>query len=136
MRTVCPSCQAAYDVPAAVLATGRMLRCARCRTDFLPEAPVAPAGSPPALALADAAPDADPAPVVHVPAPAPAERLIPPETAEERVARSGPVPAVMAGWVASLVVLVALGWEFLAWHAAIQRVWPASERLYALLGVR
>ncbi len=36
MRITCPSCQAAYDVPASVLAARRMLRCAKCAMNFVP----------------------------------------------------------------------------------------------------
>ncbi len=134
MRTVCPSCQAAYDVPAAVLASGRTLRCARCGADFTPEAPPLPdVGAP--VPDADDAP-ADFAPAFVAPAPVSAERLVSPAVADKPDTTSGPRPAVVAGWVVTLLVLVALGWGFVAWRGAIQRVWPASGRVYAVLGFK
>jgi predicted Zn finger-like uncharacterized protein len=65
MRIVCPSCQAIYDVPDALLAADQArrpikLRCARCATEWAPELPQAelpraeppraepPTGTPPA----------------------------------------------------------------------------------------
>ncbi len=124
MRIVCPSCQAAYDVPAPVLAAGRTLRCTRCSADFTPAAPDAPAEVAPALII--------PVP----PAPVPAERLVAPLAEKEPVPRAGPRLAVVAGWVVSLAVLAAMGWGFVVWRAAIQRAWPASARAYAVLGLK
>ncbi len=44
MRIACPSCAAAYDVPEALLAGRKSVRCARCSNDWRPEAlPVHPA---------------------------------------------------------------------------------------------
>jgi predicted Zn finger-like uncharacterized protein len=55
MRIVCPSCQAIYDVPDALLATGQArrpakVRCARCTAEWAPELPRAepPTDTPPA----------------------------------------------------------------------------------------
>ncbi len=39
MRIDCPGCAAAYDVPASVLTARRVMRCARCGTEFTPQAP-------------------------------------------------------------------------------------------------
>ena len=113
MRTVCPSCQAAYDVPTSVLDAGRTLRCARCATDFRPNPPPAERVPPAALAVVS-------------------DKLAPvmPD------GRPRPRAAVMAGWVVSFMVLVAMGWSFMAWRVPIARVWPASERVYAALGFR
>ncbi|SUE62511.1 zinc-ribbon domain-containing protein [Roseomonas gilardii] len=36
MRIVCPGCEAAYEVPEAMLSPGRTVRCARCGRDWLP----------------------------------------------------------------------------------------------------
>ncbi len=134
MRTVCPSCQAAYDVPEAVLASGRTLRCVRCGGDFTPESPAAPATSVVSPGLVDPAPAF--APAAAPPAPSPAERLVLPDALPEPDAWSGKRPAVVAGWVASLIVLAAMGWGFVAWRGSIERVWPASGRVYSVLGLK
>jgi predicted Zn finger-like uncharacterized protein len=36
MRIVCPGCEAAYEVPEAMLSPGRTVRCARCGRDWVP----------------------------------------------------------------------------------------------------
>ena len=143
MRIVCPSCQAAYDVPSPVLEAGRTLRCARCGADFTPPVPDAPPGRAPALTEAAREPDRAPAPEQKVlpapvppaePAPLSVERLVPlPGVAAAAVSQPRARPVVVAGWAVSLAVLVAMGWGFLAWRAAIERAWPASERLYSAL---
>ncbi len=125
MRTVCPSCEAAYDVPASVLAAGRTLRCARCGADFTPSGPAA---IPPAAYV--------PPPVMAAPpasAPVAVERLLP-EAAAAPALRARPRAAVLAGWALSLVVLATAGWAFVTWRIPIQRTWPASERIYTALG--
>ena len=134
MRTVCPSCQAAYDVPAPVLASGRTLRCARCGGDFLPDAPDLLEVVPVPVSVPVAAPVPAPSP----PAPLLADRLVAPVAADVDATgpRAGARLAVVAGWVASLAVLVALGWGFVAWRGAVERAWPASARAYAVLGFR
>ncbi len=130
MRTVCPSCQAAYDVPASVLAAGRTLRCARCGADFTTPAEVAPAETAP---VADA-PVA--APVQPAFVPSPAERLVPLADKDAPVARTGKRLAVAAGWVISLALLAALAWGFVTRREVVQRAWPASQRLYTLLWIK
>lgn len=97
MRIVCPSCQAAYEVPDAVLrpaspgAPARVVKCARCGNAWAPAAepaapiplPVQPEAEPPAAPPAPPPADdrpptartapADPTPVA--PAPEPAARI-------------------------------------------------------------
>lgn len=63
MRIVCPGCEAAYEVPEAMLSPGRTVRCARCGRDWLPlpeqgqaavveeDIPAAPPVEPPAREL-------------------------------------------------------------------------------------
>ena len=36
MRIVCPGCEAAYEVPEAMLSPGRTVRCARCGRGWIP----------------------------------------------------------------------------------------------------
>lgn len=70
MRIVCPGCEAAYEVPEAMLSPGRTVRCARCGRDWLPlpeqgqaaavveeDIPAAPPVEPPARELAAEAQD-------------------------------------------------------------------------------
>lgn len=122
MRIVCPSCQSAYDVPASVIDAGRILRCARCAADFTPLPPV-----PEPQGYVSLAPviDASVEPITA----APALRL------PVARARTGNAMLVLA-WVASFMVLAAAGWAFVAWRAPIQRAWPASARIYLMLGYR
>jgi len=95
MKIVCPSCEASYEVPEAVVAARRPVRCARCGNDWVPgdtpaAAPVAaepePEPEPDAefIEAPEAAPDAAalvPARVEHEPAdqPAAADAIAEPE---------------------------------------------------------
>jgi len=122
MRIVCPGCKATYEVPPALLTSGRKLRCAKCANDFQPN----PVESPP-----EAAPR-----LTRQPEPSPQalvrpgrEQTRPLSRRQRTVAR-----AVAAGWAASLLVLVGLGWASLAWRMPIMHAWPPSTRLYAALG--
>jgi hypothetical protein len=38
-------------------------------------------------------------------------------------------------WAASVLILVLLAWAAYGWRAEIMHAWPASERLYAALGL-
>ena len=143
MRIVCPSCAAAYEVPDAVVASGRNMRCARCATEFQPgqrSQPPVPTGP---------APISDPATAV-LGAPIPTSGAV---TAERHVAGGAgaaapvsqarlvsrlhailPAPPVLAGWALSLVLLVGIGAGALVWRQAIMHAWPPSTRLYAAFG--
>jgi predicted Zn finger-like uncharacterized protein len=78
MRIACPTCAAAYEVPDALLAAGpRLLRCARCSTEFpavLPAASARPGAAAPPEPVPESAPEAAP-----VPAPAPVPVPVPPD---------------------------------------------------------
>ena len=150
MRVVCPSCDAAYDVPDSVVAARRRMRCARCQTLFTatdadnPE-PVPPA-VPPALPPARKPPIAwlDPAMEEAAPVDAPppvtpadlsidqTERLVPLEG--EEPAGRWRVASVLAGWIVSAAVLAACCWAAITWRDRIMHAWPASTRIYAALG--
>ncbi len=140
MRIVCPACEAEYDVPEAIGGAGRKVRCARCQTVWVASAVM-------------------PAPVPSEPAPAPpAERVPPPLFADPPRAPSewgrvdyplayDETPAADGGglrgaapwigaWLLSLVVLGVACWAGYHWRADVIRLWPASERLYAVLGPR
>jgi predicted Zn finger-like uncharacterized protein len=128
MRTACPACETAYDVPDSVVAAGRVLRCARCRHEWKPgesapqsaepqaEEPQAP---PDFVAVAPPPPD-DPLPFIRAPTSEP----------------PSPRRAVVAGWVASAAALGLFAWCIIAWRQPIMRHWPPSERLYSTLGYR
>jgi predicted Zn finger-like uncharacterized protein len=125
MRIICPACETAYDVPDAVLAPGRILRCARCRREWVPlptepeaETDAAPGDQP----GQDAAPaEPAPAPIVGV-----ASSFMPDRPA-------GPRVAVIAGWLVSLLLLGGMGYAAMVWRVPIEHAWPPAGRAYALL---
>ncbi len=148
MRIVCPNCDAAYEVPAPVMAARRTLRCARCGTQFAtgtadpPPPPGPAAGAEPA----PAAPRVDDAPApLRADAPAAPRTTEAPATLRADAPRLGPgagqagrAPrvrvAVLAGWVLSLALIVAGLAAALSWRQGIVRAWPASTRIYTALG--
>lgn len=136
MKITCPTCAAAYDVPAERLAGGRTVQCARCRTGWVPladeeapdkEAPEPPPAPAPVILPSAAFPTLpDPKPRVAAPA-APFPPIVPGNTR--------PRFPVFLAWAASLALLGALAWAMVAWRADVMRAWPPSERLYAALGL-
>ena len=148
MLIVCPSCQAEYNVPDALLGrAARQVRCARCANEWLPDElrppvdeapaptpapapPPAPAHAPPAvLREADEATTGEP-----VTAPSLADEFrLPTTTGTGHAARSALGPAV--GWLASLALLGAAGWAAATWREAVVQAWPASQRLYEWVGL-
>ncbi len=141
MRIVCPSCQAAYEVPESLAAGGKAVRCARCGTEWTPH----PAAPPPPRAV-----------VEEPPAPPPPEetplhiepRLAgyrprsvdtvdddrpPPRDDEIELAPRG--RGAWIGWLISLLVLAALLWAAFAFRGQVIGAWPPSARLYAVLGL-
>lgn len=139
MRIACPNCDAAYDVPSERLAPGRAVRCARCSELWTPIAANAPAAI-------EAAPEPPPEPWPEPSAPlAPAEPVPLPED------RPPVRPAVVTGaatgrslreraplsaaWLLSVAILAGLGWLAVARRAEVMQAWPASERIYAALGL-
>jgi predicted Zn finger-like uncharacterized protein len=152
MRIVCPSCDAVYNVPDAMLAAApRAVRCARCGTEWTPGA------------LADA-PPAQPAPPAEPPPPAAvAEPAMRPERAEPKLSsyRSRTEPRLtavsdldarppprddettlrgrrgaVAGWVFSVLLLIGLAAASVAWRTQVMAAWPPSQRVYGALGLR
>ena len=131
MRIVCPSCSATYEVRDSLLVPGRAVRCARCGEQWA-AVPAAPAPA----SLSEPEPDAEDA--LDSPQGPPAAAA--PLTAMERLARESPsLPrrpkGLAAAWAASLVVLLLLGWGFVAWRGDVMQAWPPSARLYDLLGL-
>lgn len=147
MRITCPNCGAHYEVPESKLSGRKAVRCSRCGVDWSPldedvtepEAEVAPVMS----RLED----------IHLPPPEPVmpeppeeeERAVPVAlpasgfTAMQRLSQAAGAPApsiwLRIAWGLSIVLLVAVLWSAFNWRADIMRVWPASERAYAALGL-
>jgi predicted Zn finger-like uncharacterized protein len=129
MRIICPACETAYDVPEAALAPGRILRCARCRSEWVP----VPAEDAPQQSIEETIP----APPTAAPPPKAMETLfgrMPDPVAAARPA--GPRVSVIAGWLLSFLLLGALGYASVRWRQPIEQAWPPSSRAYAYLGYR
>lgn len=165
MRITCPDCSASYDVPEALLAAGRPVRCARCSGEWVPQGPV----DEPVLPVADAPPDATadhsgPGNLLPEPAwpaqptgeatgtlPSPAmstgvegqARLVamspPAWRTPDPVSPPRPPPVgqgpARLGWALTALVLVALLWGGYAGRGGVMQAWPPSIRLYAALGL-
>jgi predicted Zn finger-like uncharacterized protein len=162
MRIACPKCHATYEVPDALLDGGtKEVRCAKCNTEWLPIpiVPNVPVAAPRAGSFASPT-DAD-TDTGEMPPGLHDGDVVPPE----KPLRSGPRLSLLKsrrgkvagedrsplpydgalstwqrrgpvlGWVATFVVLLALLWAVMAWHEEIMALWPASERLYAALGL-
>ncbi len=137
MRLVCPSCEAAYNVPDDRLGPGpRRLRCARCAHIWT----VMPPPPAPPLGLLHPEPATPPPANQSWPAP-------PPLTAETRRPLMVPLPdyedeeeeeapashwGVTAAWFASVLLLVGLVVAAVHFQTEIMQVWPPSQRLYAV----
>ncbi len=164
MRIVCPSCQAAYEVPDKLLSgSPRKVRCARCATHWVPEPVPAPtpATMPDAASATDGLPELrQPAPQPAQPEPEPEPDLPPPPpvlitpTPDPRAPRAAekllPAPAhaddpapggrrllVIAGalWLASLAALATAAWATFAFREDIMAAWAPSRRFFSLLGL-
>jgi len=139
MRIVCPACSAAYEVPDEQLHEGRIVRCARCGTDWAP-----------AVAVPEAEPEPPPEPEPAVPpsgalGPARAMALSEdelsaplPVVAPARVAAVPPqprLPLLGLAWAFSALVLLGGAAEAYLARDAIMRAWPPITRAYAALGL-
>jgi len=131
MQIICPACAASYEVPMTLLKPGKAVRCARCAREWVPS-PVVPEvvmGAQPQAAPA-AATAAASAPELASEVMRPLRR---PPMARPLPAR--PNVALRAAWVASVVVVLLLGWGAYAERTMIMQIWPPSVRLYAALGL-
>jgi len=124
MRITCPRCAASYEVPTARMRPGKLVRCARCGGDWLPEP--------------DAEPVAEPdVPAEHHAPAAETEAPVPPPlvSAMDRLAASpasvAPRASLLAAWVLTFVVLAASVAATVAWRDAVIRTWPPSSRILA-----
>ncbi len=159
MRITCPACNASYDVPDAMLGAGRSVRCVRCLREWQPQpATPAHAATPPAEtafpAFTDPAfedgefdpPEPDrprftaadldttPAPRASADTHAWRDVLLAQDDAREPAAARRVDGWI--GWLASLVLLVALAGAAVAWRGVVQRAWPPSTRVYTALGLK
>jgi predicted Zn finger-like uncharacterized protein len=152
MLIQCPRCMARYEVADGLIGpAGKNVRCAKCGMVWLagrspvaapeeplhwPEPPRREAAlEPPASSPPPAGPRADPAPGGIRAAPAARPGPARADDAAPAAARSL-VPAAVAGWVATVLVLGAAGWGALAHREAVIAAWPPSERVYLALGLR
>ena len=132
MRIVCPICSAAYDVRDDLLGAGRTVRCTRCGEEW-----VAGPTTPDVTLESEPEPDAaDPFGEERLADPPPAPRL----SAMDRLAsHPAPVPRrdgrLVAAWVASVVLLLAVVIGLIAWRGPIMHAWPPSIRLFDALGL-
>lgn len=128
MRITCPSCSAGYEVPDSLMPAGRVVRCARCGSEWTP------------VAVSAVAPEADArtAEVVFPAQEAAANWSVARQSAMDRLAANpartqSRLPLRLA-WAASVLVLVLAVWAAFAWRADIAAAWPPSGRVYALFG--
>lgn len=134
MRSTCPSCHAAYDIPDDLVGAGRRVRCANCDETWRVTAPRDNLAEPsPPPVPDDLEPEPEPAPerqeLVLRRAPA-----IPQVRMEEIPQHEGS-RAALAGWAVTVVVLVVAGTAAVTWRDAIMLAWPPSARAYAALGL-
>jgi predicted Zn finger-like uncharacterized protein len=130
MRIECPACAATYEVPEDRLAPGRLVRCARCGSDWMP-LPPEPVPEP----------TREPEPEPEIPSPrlAPSPAVVPlPAPAVER--QEAPrlrlhLSALSIAWTLSVIILLAAIWGAYAGRDAIMQAWPPSVRAYAALGL-
>lgn len=153
MRIDCPSCHAAYQVPPERLASARAVKCARCGETWTAvpvEAPAAidppPAAGPlpePAIREEPQRETTELEPPASTDRPMLGDRLwgdaLPDQVGPQISLQSSPTRRIsiplMAAWVLSLVVLIAIGWTAIDHRAAIMAAWPPSTRAYAAVGL-
>jgi predicted Zn finger-like uncharacterized protein len=125
MRIACPSCAAEYEVPASRLKPGKLVRCARCGSKWLPDpGSVAPQGDP----------------ALHIPSDTEldAARSLPGVTAMDRLAASSAAARdrkrLIAAWALTFVVLAGAVAAVVGWRDGVVRAWPPSGRILAAAG--
>jgi predicted Zn finger-like uncharacterized protein len=136
MRIACPSCSAAYDVPDPLVPPGRVVRCARCGSEWTPAGPT----PPPEPEVEPPPPELEPEPDPFVrrraaPVADPAAR----QSAMDRLAADPALPQsnlrLRLAWAASVLLIVLCAAGAVAWRAQIVESWPPSARMYAAFGM-
>lgn len=137
MRIVCPACAATYDVPDGRLLPGRVVRCARCETDWAPVAEVAAEPAPPEAKAVAPEPVPGPEPVQEAPAveEEPAPEVVPAAVLPPAPSRKRQGIALKVAWALSVAVLLAAVWLGYSAREAVMHAWPPSVRAYAALGL-
>lgn len=160
MRIVCPSCAAAYEVPVERLGPGRAVQCSACKAGWTPRplltgtARVSDADGTPNVvtdAIADVRPDATPdagpgavpppmALSIAPPAIDPDTKPVPHPTVAARpasdLAYPRIAPVVLAGWLATVLIIGGALWMGFARRDGVMEAWPPSERVYKAFGYR
>jgi predicted Zn finger-like uncharacterized protein len=129
MRITCPSCSAGYEVPDSLMPAGRIVRCARCGSEWTPVAV-------PAAAEADARMVEQAFPAAGEPATWSVARQSAMDRLSANPARTPSRLPLRLAWAASVLVLVVVVWAAFAWRADIAAAWPPSGRVYALFGLQ
>lgn len=136
MLILCPSCGATYEVPDSRMRPGRRVRCAQCRTDWVPvvEADAAdPDGIEPQTPPED---EARAGGADHPPDPPAAPAV----SAMDRLAAWSDTRwrggfALRAAWAASLLLLAGCLIAAIVWRVGVMHLWPPSARLFRALGL-
>lgn len=143
-RIACPSCGARYDVAAGVIgAAGKNVRCARCGTVWLArpepaegEALLPQWPEPPPPKVRDLDDEPPPPPRRREAPPAPPPVVAPVEDGPEMRPRAGRGGAgATIAWVVTLVLIAGAGYGAVRYPHAVIDAWPASARLYSMLGL-
>lgn len=148
MRLSCPECDAGYELPETMFLTGpRMVRCVRCAHAWLAGVVEPPEAKPDATAPAalDAEADAEAEPArrqsplrrrAAAPAPQEAAPIAPFDMGLDPPTGPRTGMWVLAGWLFTFVFLGAAGIGCWLYQDDIIQAWPASARLYEVLGAR
>lgn len=145
MRIACPACNAAYQVPDEQLRDGRVVRCARCSTDWAPFVAIPQTGDspePPELGLEAVEPgsvlEPSPPPVsprkMALDEDDPAPALLAPVAPAATPARRS-LPALAIAWAVSLLIVIGGLVYMFAGRERIMHAWPPSIRAYAAVGL-
>jgi predicted Zn finger-like uncharacterized protein len=136
MRIVCPSCEAEYEVPESIVASGpRKVRCHKCAREWQVMPPPGMTVAPPPPPEPAAAPMPD---TPRAPAPPPLAEFAPPlpdPRAAKPIKVKGGAPSLglVFAWLFTLAILG--GGVGVAWlkKTEIIAFWPPASRIYKLL---
>jgi predicted Zn finger-like uncharacterized protein len=122
MRIDCPNCAAAYEVPASRITGHKLVRCARCGEKWVAVQESEDLPPPPHVSPTEQ-PEQSVQPI----------DFSPPLTAMDRLAASAPAPrrsvGLVAAWVATFVILIAMVTASVVWKEQVVRTWPPGARV-------